>query len=417
VARPSHQRRPQIALGLCLGFALLSASAAAQVVDVDLGTNVYLEPSKTSKLRVVNPSIAVTGHVAGIVDIEAGYEADIVSGATESIKGGRLAAVDVVSSATKFDDTRHVASGGVTITRENTELGLGYSYGTESDYRSHAISVTAGTTFFQKNTELVLSYARGFDKVCTTNFRAADDPSFRLPLDASTGCFTDAENRAQRDVDIDNFQAAWTQAWTPVLATQFVLSGGLQHGFLENPYRAVIIAPSGDQALEHHPDNRARAAVALRGRLYVRAIETAFSAGLRFYRDTWEVSGQNYELAAERYLFEGLRVQLRGRYYDQTGALFYSDDYTGGEPTDGPNGQYWTGDRELSPLHNLQYGGRVVFSKRGTAGARWLGLFLGFSASLSLDVIDTGLEHFTWGGREPDDTSGLLGSLGIQSEF
>jgi hypothetical protein len=417
VTRSSHQWRPQIALGLCLGFALLSASAGAQVVDVDLGTNVYLEPSKTSKLTVINPSIAVTGHVAGVVDIEAGYEADIVSGATESIKGGRLAAVDVVSSATKFDDTRHVASGGLTITRENTELGLGYSYGTESDYRSHAISVTAGTTFFQKNTELVLSYARGFDKVCTTNFRTADDPSFRLPLDASTGCFTDAENRAQRDVDIDNFQAAWTQAWTPVLATQLVLSGGLQHGFLENPYRTVIIAPSGDRALEHHPDNRARAAVALRGRLYVRAIETAFSAGLRFYRDTWEVFGQNYELAAERYLFEGLRVQLRGRYYDQTGALFYSDDYTGGEPTDGPNGQYWTGDRELSPLHNLQYGGRVVFSRRGTAGARWLGLFLGFSASVSLDVIDTGLERFTWGGKDPDDTSGLLGSLGIQSEF
>ena len=57
--------------------------------------------------------------------------------------------------------------------------------------------------------------------------------------------------------------------------------------------------------------------------------------------------GQNYELAAERYLFEGLRVQLRGRYYTQTAALFYSDDYTGGEPTDGPNGQYWTGDRAV----------------------------------------------------------------------
>lgn len=396
---------------------LVSGAASAQVLDVDLGTNVYVEPSKTSKLQVINPSIEVTGHVAGVVDIEAGYEADIVSGATESLKGGRLGSVDIVSSATKFDDTRHVARGAVTITRENTELGLGYSYGTESDYRSHAIAVSAGTTFFQKNTELSLSYARGFDQVCSSSYRAADDPSLRLPLDASTGCFTSADDRATREVDLDDFQAGWTQAWTPVVATQLVLSAGLQHGFLENPYRAVVIAPSGDQALENHPDNRARVAVALRGRVYVRSIETAFSAGARFYRDTWDVFGQNYELAAERYLFPALRVQLRGRYYRQTAALFYSDDYTGGEPTDGPEGQYWTGDRELSPLHNLQYGARIVFSERGASGARLLGVLLGFSASASLDVIDTSLDRFTWGGENPDDTFGVLGSLGLKSEF
>jgi hypothetical protein len=352
-----------------------------------------------------------------VVDVSAGYEADIVSGATESVKGGRLATVDIVSSATNFDDIRHIATGGLRINRDSTELGLSYSYGTESDYRSHAIAIDAGTTFLQKNTEIVLSYARGFDKVCTTPFEASDAPSARLALDSSDGCFTQAENRTDREVSIDNFQAGWTQAWTPVFATQAVLSAGLQHGFLENPYRWVVIAPSGDRALENHPDNRGRAAVALRGRYYVRVIETALSAGVRLYRDTWDVFGQNYELSAERYLFSGLRVQLRGRYYTQEAALFYSDDYTGGEPVDGPNGQYWTGDRELSALSNLQYGGRVLFSKRGASGARLLGVFLGFTASASLDLIQTNLERFTWGGVEPDDTTGILGSLGIKSEF
>jgi hypothetical protein len=411
------QINAQRAFGLLsLAFAL-SGKADAQVLDADLATSVYLEPSKTSKLTVINPSVALEAHIAGAVDIEAGYEADIVSGATESLKGGRLSTVDIVSSATTFDDTRHVASGGMRIRRESTELGLGYSYGTESDYRSHAISVTAGTTFLQKNTELTLSYARGFDQVCTTAFADSDDPSARSPLDSSDGCFTQAENRSARDVSFDNFQAGWTQAWNPVLVTQLVWSAGLQHGFLENPYRAVVIAPSGDQALENHPDNRARTALALRGRLYVRQLETAFSLGVRLYRDTWKVFGQDYELAAERYLFGGLRIQLRGRYYTQSEALFYSDDYTGGEPVDGPNGQYWTGDRELSPLRNLQYGGRVLFTKRGASGARFLGAFLGLSASASFDVIDTSLERFTWGGVEPDDSLGLLGTLGIRAEF
>lgn len=396
---------------------VLTGAAGAQVLDVELGSNVYLEPSASSELTVVNPSVALAGQLPAGVEIQASYEADIVSGATESVKAGRFATVDVVSSATRFDDTRHVASGGVSVVRESTNLSASYSYGTESDYRSHAISVSAGTSFFQKNTELVLSYARGFDRVCTTNYAASDDPSSRLPLDAATGCFTAADDRAERSVDLDNFQVGWTQAWTPVFSSQLVLSGGLSHGFLENPYRAVVIAPSGDRALEHHPENRARAAVALRGRLFVRAIETTFGAGLRWYRDTWDVFGQSYELSAERYLLEGLRVQLRGRYHTQTAALFYSDDYTGGEPIDGPSGQYWTGDRELSALSNLQYGGRVVFARSGRTGARLFGVLLGASASASFDVLDTRLERFSWGGVEPDDTLGLLGSLGFEGAF
>lgn len=412
----NHRRHPRGVSALALGLAV-AGGASAQVLDVDVGSSIYLEPSSTSKLTVVNPSIALEGHIADVVDVSASYEADIVSGATESVKGGRYTTVDVVSSATKFDDTRHVASGGLRVRRKDTELGVGYSYGTESDYRSHAFSVSAGTTFLQKNTELTLSYARGFDEVCTTAFDASDAPSSRSPLDVSDGCFTQAENRSARDISIDNFQAGWTQAWTPVFVTQLVASAGLQHGFLENPYRAVVIAPAGDTALENHPDNRARAALALRGRLYVRALETAFSAGVRYYRDTWDVFGQNYELSAERYLFPGLRLQARARYYTQTEALFYSDDYTGGEPVDGPSGQYWTGDRELSPLSNLQYGGRVLFSKRGTSGARVLGAFLGLTASASFDVISTSLDRFTWAGVEPDDTTGLLGSVGIEAEF
>ena len=77
---------------------------------------------------------------------------------------------------------------------------------------------------------------------------------------------------------MNNFQLGWTQTWTPELATQVVLSAALQHGFLGNPYRAVVIAPAGDQALENHPENRARGALGVRGKYYVRGLQTAFSA-------------------------------------------------------------------------------------------------------------------------------------------
>ncbi len=398
--------------------ALLSSNAVqAQVVEAAPRASVYLEPSKTSKLLVINPSAGLKATPTDWLDVHAGYEADIVSGATESLKGGRLSPVDIVSSATNFKDTRHQFSGGFGLKRDDTKLSATYTYGTESDYHSNAFSVQSGTTFFQKNTELTLAYGRGFDRVCTQAFAASDSASVRLALDSSQGCFTKAENRATRKVDLDNFQAGWTQTWTPLFATQLVLYGALQHGFLENPYRGVVIAPAGDEALENHPDNRLRLAAALRGKYYLKPIKTAFSGGIRIYRDTWDILGQTYELEAERYVMPDVRVLVHGRYYTQTEALFWSDDYTGGEPQDGPRGQYWTGDRELSPLSTYLVGGRMLFKRNGEPQKRIAGVMLSFETSVSFDLMKTQLREFTWGGVKPDDTLAMLLSIGVRANF
>jgi hypothetical protein len=398
--------------------ALFSAtSARAQVASVDLNSAVFIEPSRRSGLTVVNPTAVLAVKPSNWLTVQGGYEADIVSGASESVKGGRLSNVDIVSSATHFSDTRHAVTGGFTITRANTHLGGSYTYGTEHDYRSNAFAVSAGTDFLQKNTQIELSYGRGFDKVCTTAFAASDPASSRLALDNSQGCFTDDKKRATRDISLNNFQVGWTQTWTPVFATQMVLSASLQNGFLGNPYRAVVIASAGDQALENHPENRARGAIGLRGKYYVRGLQTAFSAGARLYRDTWDIFGQTYELDAERYMLPWLRVLVRARYYTQTKALFWSDDYTGGEPATGPRGQYWSGDRELSPLSSYLIGGRALITREGHPGQRVLGMFLSLSGAVSFDLLKTNLRDFTLGGHAPDDTLAMLWSLGVRGEF
>jgi hypothetical protein len=352
---------------------------------------------------------------AEFLDVHAAYTADIVSGATEAIKAGPVA--DVVTAATKFSDVRHQFGGGVAVTRKDTHLGVDYSYGTESDYRSQSFAVNAGTEFFQKNTQIELQYARGFDKVCTTNYAASTAPSGRTRLDSSKGCFTKTPDRASRGVDLDTLQAAWTQAWTPVFATQVVLTGALQHGFLANPYRGVVITPSGEDALENHPENRARGALSLRGKYFIKPIAAAASAGVRLYRDTWDIFGQTYELEFEKYVLPALRVLVHGRYYHQNGALFWSDDYTGGEPADGPRGQYWSGDRELSPLSSYLVGGRVLVGVQGTPDHRVLAVLLRLQGSAGLDILKTQLKDFTWSGKKPDDTLAGMLSLGLRGEF
>jgi hypothetical protein len=406
------------ALGAAAAVFGLSASTPldAQVADVAVRTTFFHEPSSTSKMTVLNPALSVGVRPAEWLGLEAGYEADIVTGASESIKGGALAAVDVVSSATSFTETRHVARFGFDVTRDAARLAAAYAYGTESDYRSHSISVSAATDFLQKNTTLELSYARGFDEVCTSAFGVSDAPSIRLPLDASSGCFSDDEDRAAREVSLDSFQAGWTQAWTPVLVTQAVVTAGLQHGFLENPYRAVVLAPAGDQALENHPDNRARAALALGGRYYVRPVKTAFGLRLRGYRDTWDILSLTAEASGEYYVFPWLRLLIRGRYYAQSGALFWSDDYTGGEPATGPRGQYWSGDRELSPLRSYLVGGRVLAVWQGSE-TRVAGMFTRLSLGVSLDLMQTDLKDFTWAGRSPDDTRAIVLSPSLNGDF
>ena len=407
-------RRVAALSGVALIF--VAPDAGARWVDADLRTTVFTEPSKESHLNVITPNAEIGVHPWTFLEVHVGYEADIVSGATEAVKSGPT--VDVISAPTEFKDTRHQFRGGVMVTGESTRLGVNYSYGTESDYRSNAFSVTAGTDFFQKNTQIDLSYARGFDKVCTSAYTSSTEASGRVRLDSSEGCFTDADDRATRDVDVTTLQAAWTQAWTPVLAMQLVLTGSIQHGFLENPYRGVVIASAGQDALENHPDNRDRGAVALRGKYFVKPLQGAIGAGVRFYRDTWDVFGQTYEVEAEKYITSTLRVLAHARYYKQTGALFYSDDYTGGEPLNGPRGEFWTGDRELSPLSNTLFGGRVLYGVKAPGPEqRILGMLLGFQVGASFDLLTTNLENFTWAGQDPTDTTAMIFSGSLRGEF
>src|SRR3954470_13063319 len=216
------------ALGAALAAASWAASppAHAQVVDADIRTGVFIEPSKTSKMSVITPSATVGATPVEALTIRAGYAADVVSGASEAVKAGPTAA-DIVSAAS-VRDFRQVGTGALVVRRNHTEFGASYAYGTEHDYRSNTIAATAVTDFFQRNTKLEFAYAHGFDKVCDLASNATQAPTVRFALDESKGCFTSDDTRRTLPVTTDNFQGAWTQSWTPVFASQLVLTGAVQ---------------------------------------------------------------------------------------------------------------------------------------------------------------------------------------------
>lgn len=407
------------ALALCSAFAL-AGRARAEVAEIDTAHTLYHEAPARSNMTVYTPAVDATATPAEWLTVRGGYEADVVSGASVATKAGSAyqavnPGVDVITTAT-VNDVRHSPWGGLTLRNGDVSVTGSYTYSTENDYKSHAFSVAARTDAYSHNTQLELSYARNFDLVCDRVQSVSDAPPRFRALEDASGCFTGTDPRRTRHrISIDGFEASWSQAWTPVLATQLAYTAQLVDGFQSNPYRSVIVA-QGLKAQEHHPEVRLRHALTARVNLFVRPLKVAFRLTGRVYRDTWDIASGTGELEAERYLTTGLRVAARGRFYRQTGALFWSDDYTGGDAPLGPKGQYFTGDRELSPFWSASVGGRLTYAVFGAAtsegaSARVLGLFESAKLGASLDVVQFSYDEFTLAGAPITNARAFIAGL------
>ncbi len=399
-----------------MAFTLGAGDAAAQVATFDTSHTVFHEAPTRTKMTVYTPGADLEVTPSPWLSVRAGWEADVVSGASIAVKAGPAyqathLGADVVTGAS-VKDLRNQAHGGFTLRNDSITLTGGYAYSTENDYKSNAFHVAARTEAYEHNTQLEISYARNFDRVCD-RVQSANDaaPRFRA-LEDSSGCFASSNPlRTTRGVGVDGFQGTWSQAWTPTFVTQIVYSAQITNGFQSNPYRSVILG-EGLKAQEHEPENRARQALALRGNLFIKPIRAALRLSVRGYVDTWDVKSVTGELELEKYLGEAFRVALRGRFYKQSGALFWSDDYSGGDKPLGPRGQYWTGDRELSPFFSVLTGLHATYTLIPQRG-RLLGLMSSVKVGASADVLFFHYDDFTLGGVPIDNARAYV--LGLNS--
>jgi hypothetical protein len=319
---------------------------------------------------VIHPQTEVSA-TRGPLGIEAGYEVDIVSGATTKVyRPGD--SPDAVSGAT-FSDLRQAARGGLSFETASVGLDAGYSYGWENDYRSHTLSVAARGDFLERNFTLGLAYTRNFDRVCDQANTFAPSVIDLRPLATSQGCFQPGQvELTTRKLSIDTFEPALSWTATPLLLLQ--LGGTLQilDGFQSNPYRAVSLGPEGREPQERLPQHRQRYAVFARAHQAIVPLRAAARGSVRVYRDTWDVTAATAELEWLQYFGPSLMAGVRGRFHKQGGAIFFRSaaEYR----RIGPAGQYWTGDRELSPLTNYLAGGKVAYVKQPPPEVRsWLG--------------------------------------------
>ncbi len=406
----------RLALVLALAALAFGASAHAQVAELDTSHSIFYEAPTGTHMFVYTPSADLQASPTPWLDVRGGWEADVVSGASVATKFGpsyrSSHAADVVTTAS-VHDVRNMARGEFALKGDNTSLTAGYAYSTENDYRSHSLHATARTDAFQHNTQFSLSYARNFDSVCD-RVQGEASPTRWIALENSTGCFTSDPNRTTHAIGIDTFESSWEQSWTPILETQLTYTAELVDGFQGDPYRSVILG-EGIKGQEHEPSERAREALTARVALYLRGFKGAVRVSVRGYYDTWNIMSGTGEAELEKSLGESVRVLLRGRLYKQTGAIFWSDDYTGGEPPLGPRGQYWTGDRELSPFWSWLVGVRGVWVLEPRR--RIFGILESLKLAGSASVTSYSYDEYTLGGTPVSDARAYLATASLSAAF
>ena len=402
----SRQRRALVLLA-CASVLAASGEVRADVGgQVNAGATLFHEGfGGPLEMTVVTPS--VNGRIEPIEELafRLGWQADVVSGASVAVVDAPSPAPYVISTATRLSDFRNTFSAGTEIRSDFGSIRAGYSYGFENDYRSHGLQLGARAEAFERTMIFDLSYARGWDSICDAAQGRLQDPVERHRLASATGCFTSDVNFAAHDVSLQTFQGSWTQLWASIFSTQVTLSAQLVDGFQSNPYRGVWLGRAAAQ--EHHPDHRVRYAAALSARLWLAPLSGALQATARIYRDSWDIDSISAELGYEEVIEGALHIRVHGRYYTQTHAAFYSDDYALM-----PRGQYFTGDRELSAMSSYLVGGAISYS------ATNLGDPLSeFDVSLRADWLHGEYPDYHYGLAAVPNRDSLIVSLAVELHF
>ena len=359
----------------CAGVALACAAAPAVADDrAEVSTALFAEKRDGGKggLTVVHPQADFGIDLGRFVSLDAGYSADAVSGATSTVYQ-----VDAVSSATKFSDLRQEGTLSVGLHGRRSRLTVSGTFGTERDYLSRSVGGSASIDLPGRNTTVAIAYSHSFDQVCDKDNGMAT-PQEAVALTGGDPCRKKNGVSGKdlpgmtvwRDLSIDTAQATITQNLSPTMNLQIAAYGQVLEGFQSNPYRRVRVGANSPQ--EHVPSTRDRWSLSARVNQYLPRLHAAVHFDARFYDDTWGVVGGDVELAYSQYVGKSLLLRFYARVYQQSAARFFKDAFY--YQTESTAGEYFTGDRELSPVRNESFGAKLTLITLGGDKPVW-GLF------------------------------------------
>ena len=337
---------------------LVSAVAAhASVLPEDRSDALY-HRYEGGGVLIDGPSVLVRKKVGKNVSMVGNYYVDYVSSAS----------IDVVTTASPYDEERTQWSLGVDYLRGNTTMRVNYTSSEESDYDAETYAFSVSQDMFSALTTLTLSYGLGDDVV-----GKSDDETF------------------ERDVDRQTYGVGLTQIFTKNLIATLNFTTVTEEGFLNNPYRSVRYFDSGSALgysyeAELYPNTRTSNAAGLRARYFL-PYRAAIEAEYRYFTDTWDIEGHTGSLT---YIHPWRDFTFTGklRYHDQTGAHFYRDIFPRAQATN-----FRGRDKELSPLTSTTV--TLKASYEFLNDSQGWGFLKRGSVSASIDMLMVDYEDFS----------------------
>jgi Protein of unknown function (DUF3570) len=271
------------------------------------------------------PALLVRKSIYDKVSVLGTYYVDAVSNAS----------IDVVTTASKFRETRTEFGLGLDYVYRDSQITVGGLTSHEPDYTANTGSVDVTQEVFGGMTTVALGFTRGDDTV----------------LKHGSPEFKDYAKHWQYRVGV-------TQILTPHWLLALNGEALSDEGYLGSPYRDAIVF--GAAVPERNPRTRSGRAVNLRvvGDLGWR---DSIHAGYRYYWDNWAIKASTAELGYSQYIGDAWLADVFARYYTQTKALFYFNDAQS-ETT------YVSRNRQLSDFDDVALGAKVSYTVKKVPG-------------------------------------------------
>jgi hypothetical protein len=292
------------------------------------------------KLRMVDPGTGaaippstITGYTRTL---------DGVSGASQSgpvVRAMSQNKLPVVESP----DHRNATDVAIGLTQGPHRLVPEFSYSDESDYRSYGFALNYSFEFNDKNTTLSLGWSHAYDRVLANQNTFLTDSSFK---------------------NTDNFIIGGTQLLGPGTVLGANVTIGHAHGYLNDPYRAVVFDESNLDpdnrvvlAGEKRPSTRDSQALLLSLTQAVTPLDASVEGSYRFYHDSYGIFAHTAQVAWFQKFGKALVVSPSARYYHQSAADFYGIQFPG-DPINDPAlvPSFYSADYRLSKLQAVTLG-------------------------------------------------------------
>lgn len=324
--RKPHRQLRWLALALSGALLLVTVQASGAVLPQERADVMY-HSYQGGGMSIDGPSILLRKQIGNHVSVSANYYVDTISGAS----------IDVLATASPYEEERTEHSAGVDFLHNKTLMSLNYTTSSENDFKAESLHFSLSQDFFGDLTTLSMGYSRGEDEVGKTG-----DESFL--------------EQAQRQ----NYRLGITQVLTKNMIVGLSVENISDEGYLNNPYRSVrFFDPEAERGYrfetEVYPNTRTSNAAAFTANYYL-PYRASIYGEAKVFSDTWGIDALTYKLGYIHTFGDDWLVDLRVRHYDQDKADFYQDIFS-------RSGEFnvRARDKEMSTFNNLSLGFSVTY--------------------------------------------------------